>query len=441
MSMDKTKDKKYEPIIFLNTPIKEEDKDAIGISSSVEMIRSAINNDAKMIGVIAEYGAGKSSLTEMLAKSKDYKRVVRINMWDSINAKENEGQEISNLTKSYIYQLASGISKKAASYVNKILNNNYGIISFSVGYKKTWLFFSLAVLCFALYLVGDNITIKHFVQIFGRDSRTLGIILKWLAPVSCIMGVALAALGIYFSSFVFSSWKESHKRQTGINEVFTAYSYVFGLLLGWFKPSLVLIDDLDRIEEKEAIVGFLKELYRFNSLCSHKWKKLPIFIISIAPEAYLKNQKETTVGFCKDAKPPLNNNQCDEVESNEKWVYSKIFDYIISLKPVHYDDYGNVISQIIENEPENKKRLNEVLSDGEKIDNKNLPEAFKWLYKGENLTLRELKERLNQAIGLLIELKNKDYDGSPSISFKTCVCVTYLERTYPEDFYKVLKKE
>lgn len=436
MCKKNAKDKKYEPIIFLNAPIKEEDKDAIGISSSVEMIKSAINNDAKMIGVIAEYGAGKSSLTGMLAKPKDYTRVVRINMWDSINAEENKGQEISNLTKSYIYQLASGISKKAASYVNKILNNNYGIISFSVGYKKTWLFFALAVLCFALYLVGDNITIKHFVQIFGENSRTLGMGLKWLAPVSCIMGIALAALGIYFSSFVFSSWKESHKRQTGINEVFTAYSYVFDLLLGWFKPTLVLIDDLDRIEEKESIVGFLRELYRFNSLCSHKWKKAPIFIISIAPEAYLKNEKESTVVVCRDG-----HNQCDEIESNEKWVYSKIFDYIISLKPIHYDDYRNVISQIIENEPENKKRLNEVLPDGEKIDDKNLPEAFKWLYRGENLTLRELKARLNQAIALLIDLKNKNYDGSPFISFKTCVCVTYLERTYPEEFYKLLKKE
>lgn len=440
MSANKTKDKKYEPIIFLNTPIKEEDKDAIGITASVEMIKSAIKNDAKMIGVIAEYGAGKSSLTEMLAKPEDYKRVVRINMWDSIGNENNQGQEISNLTKSFIYQLARGISKKAASYVNKILNNNYGIVSFSIGYKKTWLFFVLAVLCFALYLVGDNIVINHFIEIFGEDSKTTGLILDWLAPIACLAGITLVAVGIYFSSFVFSSWKESNMRQTGINEVFTAYSYVFDLLLGWFKPTLVLIDDLDRIEEKESIVGFLKELYRFNSLCSHKWKKEPVFLISIAPEAYLK-EKKTIEEASKEVNKPLNHNQGDEIPSNEKWIYSKIFDYIISLKPVHYDDYRNVITQIIENEPENKKKLNELLPVDERIEDKNLPEAFKWLYKGENLTLRELKERLNQAIALLIDLKNKDYDGRPYISFETCVCVTYLERTYPEEFYKLLKKE
>lgn len=429
MSNKNAKDNEIEPIIFLNAPIKKKEKDAIGITSSVEMIKTAINSDAKMIGVIAEYGAGKSSLTELLAKSKDYKRIVRINMWDSIGSENNQGKEISNLSKSFIYQLARGISKKAASYVNKILNNNYGIISFSVGYKKTWLFFALAVLCITLYLLGENIVIKQFVEIFGENSEKIGMILDWLSPIACVMGISLAALGIYFSSFVFSSWKESNKRQTGINEVFAAYSYLFDMLLGRKKPTLVIIDDLDRIEEKELILGFLKELYRFNNLCSHKRKKEPVFLISIAPEANLKKN-------IKD----LNGN-VDDNRLKEKGLYSKLFDFVVSLKPVHYDDYRNVVSQIIENEPENKKRLNELLPLGEKIEGQNLPEAFNWLFKGENLTLRELKERLNQAISLLVDLRNKDYDGSPFISFNSCVGVTYLERTHPEEFYKLLKKE
>ena len=64
------KQKNIEPIIFMNTPIDDLQKDVIGITSSVNAIVQAIKDGAKMIGVIAEYGTGKSSLTELLIKKE-----------------------------------------------------------------------------------------------------------------------------------------------------------------------------------------------------------------------------------------------------------------------------------------------------------------------------------------------------------------------------------
>ena len=79
---------------------------------------------AKMIGVIAEYGAGKTSLTELMAR-KHKSKVVRINLWDTLS-EEHAGNpnEINHLTKAFIYQLAMGKSSYRAEHVNKILSNN-----------------------------------------------------------------------------------------------------------------------------------------------------------------------------------------------------------------------------------------------------------------------------------------------------------------------------
>ena len=54
-----------------------------------------------------------------------------------------------------------------------------------------------------------------------------------------------------------------------------------------------------------------------------------------------------------------------------------------------------------------KKVINELL-DEKKIED-NLPSSFNWLIKGHNLTMRQLKERLNAAMALLVTLKNKGY--------------------------------
>ena len=86
-------EKNYEPIIFMNTPIMNKDDDVIGISSSVDAINIALEDGAKMVGVVAEYGTGKSSLTEMLIKSKPKKKEIRVNMWEAL---DNKGDDKDN---------------------------------------------------------------------------------------------------------------------------------------------------------------------------------------------------------------------------------------------------------------------------------------------------------------------------------------------------------
>lgn len=422
--MNNEESKKYEPIIFMNSPISTEENDAIGISSAVDSIKMAIEAGAKMIGIVAEYGSGKSSITEMLAADEKYKEPIYINMWDSIQDNVKDENQITNLTKSFIYQLAMGKSSQTANHVNKMLSKNYNIVSFSIGMKKFWIYAILATIFVAMFMVLDNITIKTFTDLFGEytvKANVIGYILLLLKPLFLIGGIILGVLGIKNTNIAYSRWKPENRRDTEINEVFAAYTYVFNKLLDKENSKVVVIEDLDRIGNQESIIGFLKELYRFNNLNIKSKKKKPVFLVSISSETYVRRNESS---------------QCDD-----EYIYTKIFDYIISLKPLHYDDYQMVLKEIIFSDENKKNKLNELLNEDERIVGDNLPLAFEWLYRGENLTIRELKDRLNKAIALLVNLKNKNYDNNPYISFRTCVCVVYLEQKYPKEFYEITHQE
>lgn len=413
--------KEIKPIVFMNTPIDKKKKDAIGIQASVNAIQQAISEGAKMIGVIAEYGAGKTSLTELLIKKKRLK-VTRINLWDTlIEDNVDDNQEINPLTKAFIYQMAMGKSPYRAEYVNKILSNNYGVISFSTGFIRTWIFMILAAILETLYLIGNGVTSQTLV-LLGQDiSEDWTYFINDFSPVCRLIAIFFAGFAILDASIVYSHWKDECKRTTDVGEVFSAYSYMHRCLRGWFKHRLIVIEDLDRIEEPEKVITFLKELYRYNNLCNVRIRKAPVFIISIAPEARLKSAVD------------------DSKEISH--IYSKIFDYTVSLKPIHYDDYETILQDILDSEKNKKARLNAILPEKEKMLVGKISQAFTWLYRGENLTLRDLKERLNDSIELYIELLNKNYGGNPAISFRTCVCVTYLEKTYGKAFYELIANE
>ena len=55
--------------IFVNNPINDDKQDVLGIKTYVNRINQAINDKANIIGIIGDYGTGKSSLIELI-KSK-----------------------------------------------------------------------------------------------------------------------------------------------------------------------------------------------------------------------------------------------------------------------------------------------------------------------------------------------------------------------------------
>jgi hypothetical protein len=417
--------KKYQPIVFVNNPITSTEEDVIGFDAQVDTLQCAINNGANMIGVIADYGSGKSSMAEMLSLSVQEEGnppPIRINMWDCLsntNKKDKISENVSTLTKSFLYQLSNGYNDKLGKYVNKLLSKNYGSIALALNdSKRFWMWFIVAGICYTINQIasisGTGI-MKHLPACY--DVIASGV--KLSAPIFLFIAIISIILGMKDAYIAFSHWNMAHRREPEINDVFDTYN----IIIEKIKPEdekkqLIFIDDLDRINKKKLIVEFLKELYRFqDSLSEHKNKF--VFIISIKPESELKKDGDNS-----------------NIEDSE--VYSKIFDLTLSLKPIHFDDYDSILFKLLENNTEQKESLEKLI--GQDI-NDVLPESFRWIKRGTNLTLRDLKDRLNQAISIMISLKNKDYQVETAVTFEPCAAVSYLENKYPEDYYSLIKSE
>lgn len=416
---------KYQPIVFVNNPITNAKDDVIGFDAQVETLQCAINDGANMIGIIADYGSGKSSMAEMLSLSEQNKgnpSPIKINMWDclsNIDKNNKLSENVSILTKSFLYQLSNGHSAKLGKYVNKILSKNYGSIALAINdSKRFWIWFVIAGFCYTIYQI-INISGTGIMKHLPECCDVIASGLKLSAPLFVFAAIVAIILGMKDAYIAFSHWNMAHRREPEINDVFDTYN----IIIEKIKPEdekkqLIFIDDLDRINKKDLIVEFLKELYRFQDSLGEDKDKF-VFIVSIKPESELKGIKDN-----------------DNVEIDE--VYSKIFDLTLSLKPIHFDDYDSILLKLLKNNPEQKKNLEKLI--GQDIQDI-LPESFRWIKRGTNLTLRDLKDRLNQAISIMISLKNKDYKVKTAVNFEACAAVAYLENKYPKDYYNLIKLE
>lgn len=435
------RDKEYQPIIFMNTPISSLKDDIIGLNSAVSSINYAVRHNAKMIGVIADYGTGKSSLTDMLSsKRKLYGKAIRIDMWGSLSKKLASSQEnqfekdnINELTKSFLFQLAVGVSDSTARHVNKRLSKNYGIISFSISSLWFWVYVAFASLFYILYALFDNVTeialmviLKYILPASDTGYMTfLTKMVKYSSPLFLVVSIVILLIGLRNTSIAFSHWKMQAARDPEINDVFDTYCLIEKKLLSWRHHRLIIIEDLDRVVDRNIVVGFLREIYRFTNLTPKHRRNDPVFVVSVKPEGQL---------VCLEGK--------GELYIDDACIYPKVFDFTVSLKPIQYEDYESVYLGIIgEETSKQRKKLQNVLGEENRIEKNQLPDSFYWMKQGHNLTIRQLKDRLNQAVALFVSLKNKKYERHAYVNFSSCAAVTYLELQYDKEFYSLIQNE
>ena len=435
---------KYEPVVFVNNPISDSKHDVLGFESQIKTIDAAIKSGATMIGIVADYGTGKSSMTELLIHECKRKHI-KINMWDCLSkiTNDNSTQEnVSTLTKSFLFQLSTGVDRGFAGYINKILGKNYGNISFSTDNREKIIkelkpFIILFVIYLILSITGTGIT-----QFLGYWGSFFASFLKVISPIFLVTSIIALFKNIKDIGVAFSYWNMPNKREPEINDVFDVYNKIITKLTHENNDIyLIFIDDLDRIDDKMVIIEFLKELYRFRDSMKEHIGDF-VFVVSIKPEFELKEKtyvseksdKQDTTG----TQDTVKDNVLGSTQDNEK-VYSKFFDTIISLKPIHFDDYDSILLGLIKTDKAKMDELSKML-DGFVFED-TLPKEFKWIKKGVNLTLRDLKDRLNQTIALFVSLRNKDYKVKTSVNFESSAAVTFLESQYPKDYYKLIKDE
>ena len=262
MSTTKENNKlKYEPIVFVNKPATNYEQDVVGFKPQVETIKQAIQTGASMIGVIADYGTGKSTISDILVSevfdNRNLYNPIRINMWDSISNLDGSAKDITELTKSFLFQLAKGNTdpeglSKLSHHVSKRMSKNYNVISFSSISTKIWKYGLAAAISYAAYKVlsQESLVVAENTLKFIKDIHPAFLVLSWV----------LLILGVMNTTIAFSNIKKSSDKQFEVNDVFELYDEIADSLVktSFDNKQIVIIEDLDRINNKKLITEFLK---------------------------------------------------------------------------------------------------------------------------------------------------------------------------------------
>ncbi len=213
---------KKDSLVYVNTEIKSPEEDIIGFSAQVDSIADAIENGASMIGVIADYGSGKSSVGELLEAKKQFKKPIRVNMWDSlksVNSDKLDKEDLIALDKSFLYQIAYNSGNKGlARHVNKRMNNSNGFISFTLKSGKFIFWFILAVI---FVVAGILMQASNFS--FPIKDYTVGNEIYWIFYLFAAITIIL---GLRNGSIAFSSWKSEGNKKFDSSDVFSIYSEI-----------------------------------------------------------------------------------------------------------------------------------------------------------------------------------------------------------------------
>lgn len=408
------------PIIFQNKPIEDDSKDIFDFTYQKDVLNEAIDSGARIIGVIGDYGTGKSSVTKLLEKDRNKKEdtVININLWGNFSSNQDSN---NSLIKSFLFQLAYANKAKNhhfAKYVNARFNKNNGKVGFAIATKGTYFLLIFSLFLFGVFFTFNSLgSIKEVVL----DNWFLSFLSK-TRYFSFSVGLFLVIIGISIAAPVFSSWKSEGQYTPGDSDIYDIYLKIINRITKKVKKCIVLVDDLDRASEKNDVLNFLKEIYKCVHLLPLETQNKIVFIISLKSETSFDVDNEN---------PDLKN------------LYSKVFDYTQSIKTIHNENYRAVVQELLNQEKDSiclfgKRILGNTIKDETII--LTFLNELKWIYNDENLTIREIKERLNETFLLYQTLFERQYEN-PSVELRKCASVIFLKRKYEKEYNLILRHE
>ena len=417
------RNKKEKKVILLNNPIESTESDLFGINIYVDSIEQAIDSGAKIIGVTSTFGGGKSSIIKNLKNKYKWWEIrykfINVSMWNQI-----ESSSINDLRTSFLYNLSQKRGNKN-SYIAKYLSKNFGVIDISIDLP---IIFKLLIGILGglsyLLIMNNNLVKNVFLQYFkvGNDIyETISLL------ILAIFVFVVILLVINCVNIVFSSPKSESSRD--LDEV--DYYRVFNEIInknGLFKKNLIVaIEDLDRTTDYKSLIQFLMEIKKFSD--SYHGKHNLVFIITI------KSEVELLEGFIKQEKKYEEKNEDLPVESvnidykHDLGIsYEKLFDYIVDVPKINIVDYSIVLNDLIDNDSNIK-----TFCDNEKINVSKMKIELFWLAKGDDLSVRKIKERINRTFQLYYSIKESH--PQQTISLQKCAISVYLQTQYTNVFY------
>ena len=376
------------------------DNDIIGFESYVDSLNVAIKNKSRFIGLISEFGTGKSSLIKMLKNSDNESNpinVITVNLW---NCEENQNDKSKlDIHQVFLHQLIDELDIKTKEYYKKKINKKYRLIDIKLGYKNK---FCIYVLFF--YYLFSSLEILKFINLFPNEIyRNVYYSLISLLTILCIL--------LYKPILSFNR----EKTDNYIDENDTKDLYV-DIMKEYFsnkknknKQLVICLEELDRFSDYKVVIKHIKEFYKFYKLNPEN----VTFIIAIkSANSLAKLSKEDDKSI---------------VTNSIKNAYEKVFDFILNMNSINIQDFDYILLDLL-NEKKND------MPDGVSIPDINRLDAWRYLYYGKNITIRDLKHRYNYAISLYLSVRES---GLEKVDFKKCLYISYLEDEYNTLYYKI----
>ncbi len=431
-----------------DNPIGSIDKDYIGVNEYVSALDKSIKNNNRFIGLISEYGAGKSSVISLLknkyeerykireiivkyfttnqtftntilsiCKNIDHKlvnkkiKLVKINLWNS-NYKDGdkvrEENAICELHKSFLYQLSDNIGRYNKNYINQKLNSNYNFFKISVPQKASLFWLFGLTFCYIFYMIDKNLNVFFTPVIESLNFDVYGISSNVIFKILFIGAFIICLFKVFVSEILVSFINKERKVKDSYESIVTEiYNQIIESANKKYKKIVIVIEDFDRINNEIAIKRFLKEMYKYYSEINSNNVS---FIIAIKPESLLtENVFE---------------------QRNKENIYDKIFDYVVEIPKVNSYDFDIILKKMIEETRVIDDKIGKMLT----------LENLSKLEKGKNLTIRNLKHRYNNTILLFQSLKVK-FGLNHNTNIKSCAMVSYLKDEYNQIYYTIINDE
>ncbi len=438
--------------LFLNTPINSADKDIVGVDTLVDKLNSAIDKGARMIAVTSPFGSGKSSVIELLQnrrlpdkkamdkatrkKFKEKKKLrgkeqfVFISMWSHLS--KNHTEKAAELHKTFVYQLVSEISPKRGTYVSRRLSKNYGVLRLHANKARYWVMTLIAIMLvvFCWMIKTFDKWLKHIFPWFAQNATSLSLFFLLCA-------IALGVIILTRADIIFSSNKSEGQRTIEEDEIIDLYrteilkpraKYCKGLNrrrrgIHYF----VVIEDLDRTDDTDVVLCFLKELRKYympESSEAELYRNRVTFLVTIKPESLLIPTFKGTSSQGEEKQTSKGNSE------GRTTVYGKIFDYVLNLQTINIDNYDAILVGLLR---EHENELKEIgVNFSEKDGLSSIP-GLQWIIREPGLGIREIKERLNLSFTLYESLMKKFPQST--IDLTKCAAATYLMTAFGKDFH------
>lgn len=460
-----------EKMIYLNTPITTKENDIIGLSVCADKLSDAIDAGAQMIAITSPFGAGKTSVIDLLQERRANNKnehILKIPMWSQLHQLENQTNE---LHKNFLYQISSLINHKRGTYISRRLSNNYGLLTLHANKQRSWLFFTIALLFGCA-----SWCVNHF-------SENIESLLPFLKDKSEYLTITLAIIAIYIgivvltrAEIIFSSQKSEKERTIEEDEIIDLYraeilkhSTYFG---NWirritknckYRPLrehtyIIVVEDLDRTNDGKSVIEFLTELRKYYLPINYsksktaRFKNKVVFIVNIKSESVLVSEIESRQKAIKkeiernkptesinediaeesiltDEENTILNDYTSEIYINEH-LFAKIFDYVLDLQTINIIDYETVLEGLLNVKKDTINKLG-LQTMGKLIE---IP-GMLWIVRGQTLDIREIKNRLNKAFLIFETLHNRFPTEKKQISFEKCAMVAYLTTAFEHEFY------